>query len=132
MCGCLHSDQLNLSRVYQYNIIQAAQFSWIETSTVIPMFDRALQSIICSRIAQKQGGTVWTEIPGLASSRILFFSSLLDKSSPQQKQSSPLLQRARSYCTCSWQAGLCKKSVAMNFICISHVTRRAISSTQFI
>ncbi len=35
---CLHSDQLNISCVY----IQAAQFSSIETSTVIP---RALQSM---------------------------------------------------------------------------------------
>ncbi len=92
-------------------MVQAAQFSSIETSTVIPMSDRALQSICesISRIAQKQGGTVWTEIPGLASSRLLLFSFPLDKSSPQQKQSSPLLQRA-----------------------ISHVARHAISSTQSI
>ncbi len=105
---CLHSDQLNLSWVCTNIIIQAAQFSSIETSTVIPMSDRALQSIICesiSRIAQKKGGTVWTQIPGLASSRLLFLSSPLDKSSPQQKQSSPLLQRARR----SGQTDLCKK-----------------------
>ena len=43
--------------------------------------------------------------PRLASSRLLSLSSPLDKLSPQQKQSSPSLQRARR----SGQAGLCKK-----------------------